>query len=68
MTQSEIVLFVSGLLIGAQIMAVVCMVLDMREADRNLARSEKDRKRAAGDTFLSSLKTYQLLQKLEARR
>lgn len=68
MTQSEIVLFVSGLLIGAQIMAVVCMVLDMREADRNLARSERDRKRAAGDTFLSSLKTYQLLQKLEARR
>jgi archaellum component FlaG (FlaF/FlaG flagellin family) len=43
MTQSEIVLFVSGLLIGAQIVAVVCMVLDMREADRNLARSEKDR-------------------------
>jgi archaellum component FlaG (FlaF/FlaG flagellin family) len=68
MTQSEIVLFVSGLLIGAQIVAVVCMVLDMREADRNLARAEKDRKRAAGDTFLSSLKTYQLLQKLEARR
>lgn len=68
MTQNEIILFVSGLLIGAQIMAVVCMVLDMREANRNLARAEKDRKRAAGDAFLSSLKTYRLLQKLEARR
>jgi hypothetical protein len=68
MTQNEIVLFVSGLLIGVQIMAVVCMVRDMREADRNLARAEKDRKRAAGDIFLNSLKTYRLLQKLEARR
>jgi hypothetical protein len=68
MTQTEIVLFVSGLLIGAQIMAVVCMVLDMREANRDLARSEKARKRAAGDAFLNGMKTYQLLQRLEARR
>ncbi|MGQ5580347.1 hypothetical protein [Streptomyces sp. ECR3.8] len=68
MTQNEIVLFVSGLLIGAQIMAVVSMLLDLRDASRDLARSDEARKRAAGDAFLNSMTTYRLLQKLEARR
>jgi hypothetical protein len=60
MTQNEIILFVSGLLIGAQIMAVVCMVLDMREARRDLALAAKYRRRGAADAFLDSFRRYRL--------
>ncbi|MEU3441781.1 hypothetical protein ABZ755_15415 [Streptomyces griseoincarnatus] len=60
MTQNEIVLFVSGLLIGAQIMAVIVMVLDLREARRDLTLAEKHRRRAAADLFLNSFRTYRL--------
>ncbi|MGQ5579696.1 hypothetical protein [Streptomyces sp. ECR3.8] len=60
MTQTEIVLFVSGLLIGAQIMAVIVMVLDLRDARRDLALAEKHRRRAAADRFLDSFRRYQL--------
>ncbi|MGW3711433.1 hypothetical protein ACWDN6_14955 [Streptomyces albogriseolus] len=60
MTQNEIILFVSGLLIGAQIMAVIVIVLDMRDARRDLTLAEKHRRRAAADLFLNSFRTYRL--------
>jgi hypothetical protein len=68
MTDSEILLLIYGIGIGAQSMALLHMTLDMRDARRNLARSRADRRRAAADHYLNSLRLYQVQLRLEARQ
>ncbi|MFF7949397.1 hypothetical protein [Streptomyces griseorubiginosus] len=63
MTTDEIVLFVTGIGVGAQLMAVLHMVWDMRDARRNAAHSRQVWRQAAGDRYLSSLRLYQLQQR-----
>ncbi|MFC7842521.1 hypothetical protein [Streptomyces sp. NPDC057382] len=60
MTPNEIQLLIVGFVLGAWTVAIWQMVLDLREAERNLARSEKTRRRAAADRFLSSFRLYRI--------
>lgn len=60
MTPNEMLLPAVGFVLGAWTVAVVNMVLDMRDARRSLARSERARRRAAGDQFLNSFRLYRL--------
>ncbi|GGV86820.1 hypothetical protein GCM10010294_67940 [Streptomyces griseoloalbus] len=63
MTENEIILFICGIGVGAQGVAVWHMVLDMRQARRSLAESHQVRRRSAGDAFLRSLELYQVQQR-----
>ncbi|MGV4890385.1 hypothetical protein DKG34_38725 [Streptomyces sp. NWU49] len=63
MTPNEIILFFTGLLVGANLVAVWHAVLDMREARRSLAESHQVRRRAAGDAYLRSLELYRVQQR-----
>lgn len=66
MTTDEIVLLATGFGIGAQFMAGLHMVWDMRDARRNEKVSRAAMKRAAGDRYLSSLRLYRLQQRSQA--
>lgn len=68
MTVNELTMLICGFALGAWTIAAWHMVLDMRAARRDLARSKQARKRSAGDHFLNSLKLYQLQRRLEACR
>jgi hypothetical protein len=63
MTETELILFFTGLLVGANLVAVWHAILDMREARRSLAESHQVRRRAAGDAFFRSLELYQVQQR-----
>ncbi|GGS47973.1 hypothetical protein [Streptomyces violaceus] len=63
MTPNEMQLLAVGFVLGAWTVAVCHMVLDMRDARRNLARSEQARRRAAGDQYLSSFRLYRMQQR-----
>ena len=63
MTTDEIVLFATGIGVGAQSMAVLHMVWDMRDARRNEKVSRAAMKGAAGDHYLASLRLYRLQQR-----
>ncbi|MGW0372440.1 hypothetical protein ACWDZW_26830 [Streptomyces coeruleorubidus] len=63
MTETEFILLLAGIGIGAQGMAVWHMILDMRDARRNLALSRQARRRAAADVYLNSLRLYQIQQR-----
>jgi hypothetical protein len=63
MTETEFILLITGVGIGAQGMAVWHMVLDMRDARRNLTLSRQARRRAAADVYLNSLRLYQIQQR-----
>jgi hypothetical protein len=65
-TTDEIVLLVTGVGIGAQFMAGLHMVWDMRDARRNEKVSREAMKRAAGDHYLSSLRLYRLQHRSRA--
>ncbi|MEV8552586.1 hypothetical protein AB0L04_22555 [Streptomyces glaucescens] len=67
MTETETLLLIVGIGIGAQGMAIWQAALDMRDAHRNLARSRAARRRAAADHYLNSLTLYQLQQRTETR-
>ena len=60
MTPNEMQLLAVGFVLGAWTVAIWQMALDMRDARRDLARSEQARRRAAGDHFLSSFRLYRL--------
>lgn len=60
MTPNEMQLLAVGFVLGAWTVAVWQMVLAMRDARRDLARSEQARRRAAGDQFLNSFRLYRL--------
>lgn len=60
MTTNEIQLLLVGFGFGAQFMAVLHMVWDMRDTRRSQTEAEAARKRAAGDHYLSSLRLYRL--------
>ncbi|MEU5394542.1 hypothetical protein [Streptomyces tibetensis] len=63
MTANEVQLLIVGMVLGAWIVAIWRMVLDLREAERNLALSHQIRRRAAGDVFLNSLRLYRMQQR-----
>ena len=63
MTPNEMQLLAIGSVLGAWTVAVVNMVLDMRDARRSLAESHQIRRRAAGDVYLRSLELYQVQQR-----
>ncbi|MER6147982.1 hypothetical protein [Streptomyces hirsutus] len=63
MTANELQLLIVGMMLGAWPMAIWRMVLDLREAERNLAESHQVRRRSAADTFLRSLELYQVQQR-----
>jgi uncharacterized membrane protein YciS (DUF1049 family) len=67
-TTDEIVLFATGIGVGAQLMTFLHMVWDMRDARRNEKISRQALKRSAGDHYLSSLRLYQLQHRTRARR
>ncbi|WP_329292893.1 hypothetical protein [Streptomyces pseudovenezuelae] len=66
MTTDEIVLFATGIGVGAQLMTFLHMVWDMRDARRNEKISRAAWRDAAGDRYLSSLRLYQLQQRSRA--
>ncbi|MFJ5728775.1 hypothetical protein [Streptomyces paradoxus] len=63
MTPNEMQLLAVGFVLGAWTVAIWQMVLDMRDARRNLARSEQALRRAAGDAYLNSLRLYRMQQR-----
>jgi hypothetical protein len=63
MTANEVQLLIVGMVLGAWIVAIWRMVLDLREAERNLALSHQARRRAAGDVYLNSLRLYRMQQR-----
>lgn len=63
MTANEVQLLIVGMVLGAWTVAIWRMVLDLREAERNLALSRQARHRAAGDVFLNSLRLYRMQQR-----
>ena len=63
MTSNELAMLITGLLVGANLVAVWHAILDMREARRSLAESHQVRRRAAGDAFFRSLELYQVQQR-----
>ena len=63
MTPNEITMLITGLLVGANLVAIWHIALDMRQARRSLAESHQARRRAAGDHFLRSLELYQVQQR-----
>lgn len=67
MTETETLLLIAGIGIGAQGVAVWQAALDMRDARRNLARSRAALRRAAADHYLNSLSLYRLQQRTGAR-
>lgn len=60
MTPNEMQLLAVGFVLGAWTVAIWQMTLDLRDARRDLARSEEARRRAAADRFLSSFRLYGL--------
>ena len=66
MTINESILLASGIGIGVQLMAVLHMVWDMRDARRSQTRAEAAAKRAAGDQYLNSLRLYRLQRRSRA--
>lgn len=66
MTLNEFQMLIYGIGIGAQGMAILDMIGDMRGARRGRTESETARKQAAGDVYLSSLRLYQLQQRTRA--
>ncbi|MFE1748981.1 hypothetical protein ACFW88_00245 [Streptomyces anandii] len=65
MTANEIEMLLCGISIGAQGMALCHMVLDLRDVQRDLARSRQARRRAAADHYFNSLSLYQLQTRRE---
>ena len=63
MTVNEIIMLICGFTFGAWTFAAWRMALDMREARRDVARSEQAWKRAAGDRFLRSFEVYRAQQR-----
>lgn len=68
MTTDEIMLFATGIGVGAQFMAILHMVWDMRDARRSAAESRAAVKRASGDQFMSSFRLYRLRAQREVQR
>lgn len=60
MTPNEIQMLLCGIALGVQLMAVLHMVWDMRDARRSQTRAEAAAKRAAGDHYINSLRLYQI--------
>ncbi|MFH9012513.1 hypothetical protein ACH4C6_14130 [Streptomyces sp. NPDC017943] len=60
MTPNEIQLLAVGFALGGWTVAIWQMVLDVRQAERNLARSEEARRRAAAARFLAGFRLYRI--------
>ncbi|MFH8805503.1 hypothetical protein ACH4F6_39180 [Streptomyces sp. NPDC017936] len=68
MTVNELQMLICGIGIGAQTMAVLHMIGDMRDARRSLAESRQARRRAAADHYLNSVRLHRLQQRTGVRR
>ena len=66
MTPNEIQLFLCGVALGVQGMAVLHMVGDLRDIRRNEKVSREAMKRTAGDQYLNSLRLYRLQHRSRA--
>ena len=60
MTPNEIQMFLVGLALGVQGMAVTHMVRDMRDARRSEKASRQVRRTATADQFMASFRLYRL--------
>jgi hypothetical protein len=67
-TPNDAQLLAVGFALGGWTVAIWQMVLDVRQAERNLARSEEARRRAAADRFLSSFHLYRIQNRPRAAR
>lgn len=63
MTTNEIVLLITGLLVGANLTSIWHGILDLRQATRDLEATRRAGREAAGDEFLNSLELYQVQQR-----
>jgi len=60
MTTNEIVLLITGLLVGANLTSIWHGILDLRQATRDLEATQQASREVAGDEFLNSLELYRI--------
>lgn len=60
MTDNEIIMLISGFVLGCYTMVAWHLILDMKDLRRSSAHAARARRRAAGEKFLSSFREYRL--------